>query len=103
MTSAIWVVLSVKKHVSTSLLIVWVYCTVVASAVYPFAHLVRFRGFNRYWLPATADDPLPRKPPVATFADIPVSVSTQFVPSVGQSTVVVWADEQVPSAGPPGG
>ena len=39
---------------------------------------------------------------MATFADMPVSVSTQLVPSVVHSTVVVWADEQVPSDGPTG-
>ena len=36
---------------------------------------------------------------MATLADMPVSVSTQLVPSVVHSTVVVCAEEQVPSAG----
>ena len=44
-------------------------------------------------------EPIPRKPPVATCADMPVSVSTQLVPSVVHSTVVVCRGVQVPSAG----
>src|SRR3954452_2738942 len=101
-TSATWVVELRKKHVNVSLFTDWPLTTLVASLP-PVPHLVELRGLRRYWLSLTPDDPKPRRPSVATFADMPVSVSTQLVPSVGHNTVVVWAEEQVPSAGPPVG
>src|SRR3954447_10067752 len=81
----------------------WFSSTVVASAP-PAPHAVLPVGLSRYWLPPPgADDPTPRNPPVATLEDMPVSVSTQLVPSVVQ--VTDGGDEvHVPGThgGPPG-
>ena len=70
----------------------------------PFAHFVLSLGYMQVLVPADGrrgDARGIRRS--ATLADMPVSVSTQLVPSVFQSTVWVWAEEQVPSAGPPDG
>ena len=87
-----------RKQVSGSLLTVTPLMTVVA-AVPPGPHFV-VKAFANSPVPGE-EEPIPRNPPVATFADIPVSVSTQLVPAVGQNTLAGWEELHVPSAGAP--
>src|SRR4051812_26492952 len=93
----------VKKQDSVSLLMVTPSRRVVAAGP-PGPHLVvnalrrRPGGLGVDSEGEGAEDPTPRKPPVATFEDIPVSVSTQLVPSVGHSLLCGCAELHVPSA-----